>query len=181
MAGNVVSAADAQAADNRQNTIGWAQLALFLTTGVLFVAWFHRAYSNLDRLGISGLRCGTKWAVGSWFVPFLNLVRPKSIANDIWRGSDPSLPAESSLPSGSVPWFHTAWWVAFVLAGTLSRISFQSLRNATTLSALSSATNFSTVADALAVVAAVLAAVVVYETLTRQRARAAAVADGVSP
>jgi Domain of unknown function (DUF4328) len=176
MAGNFVSRGDAQAADDRQSAIAWAQLGLFLATGALFIAWFHGAYSNLRRLGISSLRFGTKWAVGSWFVPFLNLVRPKAIANDIWRGSDPGLPQRSSPDTGSVPWFINAWWAAFILATLVSRIAFQTGQNAKTLSALGTATNFSTVADAVDFVAALLAVVVVYQIFARQRARAAGIA-----
>ena len=176
IAGKFVSQGDAQAADDRQSAIAWAQLALFLATGAFFIVWFHRAYRNLRQLGISSLRFGTKWGVGAWFVPFLNLVRPKAIANDIWRGSDPALPERSSLNAGSVPWFINAWWAAFILAAIVSRIAFQTGQNAKTLSALGTATNFSTVADAVDFVAALLAAVVVYQIFARQRARAAAIA-----
>src|SRR5205085_1752334 len=80
IAGKFVSQGDAQAADDRQSANASAQLALFLATGAFSIVWFHRAYRNLRQLGISSLRFGTKWTVGAWFVPFLNLVRPKAIA-----------------------------------------------------------------------------------------------------
>jgi hypothetical protein len=54
---------------------------------------FRRAYRNLPALGAESPRFSSGWAVGAWFVPFLNLVRPKQIMDDIWRASDPALPA----------------------------------------------------------------------------------------
>jgi len=76
--------------DTRQAVIGLAQTGLQIALYVAFIMWFYRAYSNLPRLGVTGgLRFGPGWAIGAWFVPFLNLVRPKAIANDIWKGSDP--------------------------------------------------------------------------------------------
>ena len=37
---------------------------------------------------MQGLRYGNGWAIGAWFVPILSLVRPKQMANEIWRGSE---------------------------------------------------------------------------------------------
>jgi hypothetical protein len=170
----------AQAADHRQSTIGVLQLILLGATGIVFIFWFSRAYRNLSRLGISHLRWGERWAVGAWLVPLLNCVRPKSIANDIWRGSAPHLPAQAGLPSGDmgdVPWYHTAWWALFILDGLFARFAYQNLRDAETLSSLSSATVQVLVSDSLDILAAALAIAVVYQTVKRQRLRARVLAD----
>lgn len=62
-------------------------LITYLVTAIAFLFWFYRAYRNLIRTGIRDVRYGTGWAVGGWFIPFFNLVRPKQVANDIWKGS----------------------------------------------------------------------------------------------
>jgi Domain of unknown function (DUF4328) len=174
--GDILSIGSALTAEDRDRAIGWTQLALFLVTSVFFIAWFHRAYKNVGQLGVAVRRFRTGWAIGAWFVPFLNLVRPKAIANDIWRGSEPSLGDASMLALIDVPWFVTAWWATFILASTASRISFQAIGDATTLSALATATTAAAVSDAIDLVAALLAAFVVYRVLARQRARAEVVA-----
>ena len=171
--GTDVSIAKAQAADDRQNTIGQVQLALFAATAVVFIVWFHRAYRNLGALGVLRLRWGTGWAVGAWFVPFLNLVRPKSIANDMWRGSDPDLAQEIGDPNGSVPWFHTLWWVAFLADGVFSRVAARLLADAESISEISSATTMLAVSDSFDIVACLLAIGVVSATTARHRRRAA--------
>ena len=56
---------------------------LVIATGVAFLVWFSRAYRNLDALDLPR-RYGTGWAIGGWFVPFLNFARPKQVADDIW-------------------------------------------------------------------------------------------------
>jgi hypothetical protein len=166
--GNVLSIGSALTAEDRERAIGWTQLALFLTTAAFFVAWFHRAYRNVapDR------RFRTGWAIGAWFVPFLNFVRPKAIMNDIWRRSDPDLGEGSIVALVDVPWFVTAWWATFVVASIASRIAFQSVDQASSLSALATATNVAVVSDAIDFVAALLAVFVVIRVLARQRARA---------
>lgn len=59
----------------------------YLVTGVFFIGFFHTAYSNIVRAVPRGVRFGTYQAIWPWFVPIFNLVRPKQVADDIWRGS----------------------------------------------------------------------------------------------
>src|SRR2546430_5239740 len=56
MAGASISIQQADSADHRQAVIGWWQLGLFLATACFFLVWFRRAYTNVGRLGVHGLR-----------------------------------------------------------------------------------------------------------------------------
>ena len=82
-------------------------VVLLIATGVAFLVWFSRAYRNLDAFDLPR-RYGTGWAIGGWFVPFLNLARPKQVADDIWASvtvskyGDPGVRGDSFLPA--------AWW-----------------------------------------------------------------------
>lgn len=176
--GDDVSMAKIQSADDRQSTIGWVQNGIYVIAVIFFITWFSRAYKNLGRLGVEALRWREGWAIGAWFVPFLNFVRPKAIANDIWRGSDPHRqPRTDLLEDTSVPWYFDVWWGLFIVGWIFSRITFQHYRNAETLSSLSSATVLLVASDALDAIAAVFAAAVVYQTVNRQRTRARVLAD----
>ena len=106
----------------RQGVIGIAQALLLLATAVAFIVWFHRAYKNLSALGADKLRYGTGWAIGAWFVPILNLFRPKQIANDIWRASDPEQPPNQAdgWRARPLPPLYTAWWTVWVAGNILS-------------------------------------------------------------
>lgn len=92
-------------------------------TAILFLVWFFRAYRNLVRAGIQDLRYAPGWAVGSWFIPFFNFVRPKQIANDIWKASasvgtvGPERRRELGLPA-RINW----WWGLWIFGGVCGAI-----------------------------------------------------------
>lgn len=98
--------------------VGFYSLLLLVSAG-LFIAWFFQAYKNLRRLGVANMRYGNGWAIGAWFVPILGLWRPKQIANDIWRGSEPGTEASSGWRAVPVPSFVHWWWGLFLAQGFL--------------------------------------------------------------
>ena len=66
------------------------QVGLMTVAFGFLIAWTSRLYRNLSALGVGPLRYTEGWAIGAWFIPFFNLVRPKQILDDIWRGSGPA-------------------------------------------------------------------------------------------
>src|SRR5919109_1136700 len=72
IAGEEVTDAEATSNDNRQGTIGLVQLTLTIAAAVVFIRWMYAAYRNLDYVAPGERRYGAGWAIGSWFVPFLN-------------------------------------------------------------------------------------------------------------
>jgi hypothetical protein len=119
--GSARTQAELAAAELRMGLLGVLHLLLGLVTVTVFLVWFHRAYRNLPSLGVATRRFGTGWAVGAWFVPFLNLIRPKQIADDIWRASVAGDGPNDSDPS-LLP-VHV-WWGLFIGAGALAWIAF---------------------------------------------------------
>lgn len=86
-----------------------AGVATSIVAGVVFLVWFHRAHRVLVASG-SSPRHSPAWAVGSWFVPFVNLVIPKQAANDLWRAGSPD----------RVPGFVHAWWALWLTSNALT-------------------------------------------------------------
>jgi hypothetical protein len=127
----VVSDAEANANDLRQGVIGSLQLLVTLATAGVFLTWFYRAYKNLSRVGVRGLKYSPGWAVGGFFVPLLNLERPYEMMRELWfRSYPPALGESDGTPEGHsssserptvalVGW----WWGLFLLSGILGRIS----------------------------------------------------------
>src|SRR5689334_7274535 len=68
--------------DSRQFAVLVAKLALLVATAVAFLIWFHRAHKNLPALGARELKYTPGWAVGGFFVPLLNLVRPADVMRE---------------------------------------------------------------------------------------------------
>ena len=170
-----VSLSEVQDADDRVQLTGVLAVASYIVTGIVFVIWFQRCYKNSQALGASHLRFSSGWAAGAWFVPFLNLVRPKQIADDIWKSTDPAAPAQqgSSWMANSVPALINAWWGFFIGGAVVGRIVATLSRNSDSLSELRTLDRAAAGAQIITVVAAILAVLVVRAMTTRGEERAA--------
>ena len=151
----------------------------FLASASVFLAWFYRAYRNLQRLSMAGVRYKSGWAIGAWFVPILNLFRPKQIANDIWRAGDPGADISSnawhSRPvSPLLHWWWALWLVGGALAGVAAGMSNETygepLSTVAAINDEETAVTWDIVSSLLFAGAAVLAALVVYRIGMRQDA-----------
>jgi Domain of unknown function (DUF4328)/Septum formation len=65
-----------------------AAVLLYLPLVPVFLVWFYRARKNADGRG-QLQRHSPGWAIGAWFVPFVNLVFPFQIMTGIWRANEP--------------------------------------------------------------------------------------------
>lgn len=163
--------------------VGFAQFALYTAVIVLFVVWFHRAYSNLPALGVEHLRWGSGWAIGAWFVPILNLWRPKQIANDIWRASDPHAPPQQGAAwrEKDVPGVFQWWWAAFLVTNWIGNAAGRAVWTADTPTELARSAAVNGISNAFDILAALLAIAVVRRTTALQDERAARVAAATLP
>jgi len=156
--------------------VGWVQLAVFVVAAVFFIGWFRRAYRNLPPLGAQG-RFSTKWAVAAWLVPILNEWRPKQIANELWRTSDPDAAANQGVVRGGpLPTFFWWWWATYVGAQSLDSTAFRiggGWSSPATITDLKTSRGIYFAADVIWVAAGVLAVLVVARTTRRQEERAA--------
>lgn len=93
---------------------------LWFACVVAFSVWLGRLWRNLYALGVGPLRFGRGWGTGAWFVPFLNLFRPKQIVDDLWRVSAPDAAASWRVApvAGSLHW----WWALMVANIVLGRL-----------------------------------------------------------
>jgi hypothetical protein len=103
--------ADAQARDNEVQHAAIVVGIVNLVTAVLFITWLFRLVTDVDRRRPGTLRHRTGWAIGGWFIPLFNLVRPKQVVDDAWRSASPA-----SAWATSSPWWIQAWWASWVIA-----------------------------------------------------------------
>lgn len=98
------------------------EFIIYITTVVFFCMWLHRAYKNLRAFSTwSRLDSSPGWAVGSFFVPFINLVVPYRAVKEVWEKSWPS--DEGLLSAPAAPATFPLWWTFWLLsvfAGNLS-------------------------------------------------------------
>lgn len=169
---DTVTDAELDQSDFRQVAIGVVQIATLLVTAIIFLIWFHRAYKNLLAFGAE-LPHGAGWAIGAWFVPILNLFRPKGIADAIWQASDPNLaePVGEKWREAEAPIFLHVWWVAWVLTWIAGRVVTATSRSLDTVEQLLNYNTALLVADALGAATGVLAIMFVKGATQRQEAK----------
>jgi hypothetical protein len=143
-------------------------LVMLVTAGV-FIAWFHRGYGNVEALG-GDRRFGRGWSIGAWFVPILNLFRPKQMADELWIAGNSD---GSRRVSPLVHW----WWGLFVVAAILDRIAARAGGEMNTVDELGTSVRFSLVSTVASLVAAVLAVRVVLAITRRMDGRASTMAN----
>lgn len=152
--GGIVTTDEAITNDNRQALIGFAQFALFIACGIVFLIWIHRAHRNLPSLGATDLRFTPGWAVGWFFVPIMSLFRPYQVASEIWKASDPEVNIadgtawKSVATSPIVGW----WWTFFLISNFLGQIVLRMSLSGEELTDLLSSTYAYMVSDAIDVV-----------------------------
>jgi hypothetical protein len=157
-AGREVTELEAEQNDQRQMLVRLLQNGTYFITAIMFLMWFHRVHRNLRSLGAQRLKFSPGWAVGGFFVPFLNLVRPYHVMKEVREGSDPrTLGGSASVGSSLVG----LWWTGCIIMGIISRISFRMSWNAEQIPAMVAADQVALVADLVSIPAAILAILVV--------------------
>jgi hypothetical protein len=98
-----VAEADLDAHDDQEATLALTALGTLIATGVMWLVWWHKRYANLPALGATRLASTPGGAVGIWFIPILNLVRPYEIAQEMWRFTAPGEKPEPTREPPPVP------------------------------------------------------------------------------
>gem|GEM_PF-413908 len=107
-----LSATASEAFDRRERFLSVMELFLFAVTSVLALKWIHRANFNARQLGAEGMRFTPGWAVGSYFIPIVNLWKPYQAMKEIWKAS--SSPSNwQGAPSGALLGI---WWFLWLLS-----------------------------------------------------------------
>jgi hypothetical protein len=170
VAGETVTSSEADANDGRQAIMGVLQFGAFIAGAIVFIRWLRAAYRNVDVVDRPQRRYGHGWAIGSWFVPILNLWRPKQIVNDVWR-------AGAREESDARPGFLLlAWWLLFVISNWVANIAIRSSFGDATPEEVRSGSIAYAVSDGIDIAAAILAILVVRAATGRLDGRAAATA-----
>jgi hypothetical protein len=151
-------------------------ILLIIVTAIVFLIWEYRANSNLRPLGVPRPEYSSRWAVGSWFVPILNLFVPFKIISYIWRKSDPDdLNADGVFGewnhSGADEFTIKAWWGFWIATSVVGRFTGQISRRADTLSEHTLSCWASILTSALSLIAALLAISIVRGVNARQEER----------
>lgn len=113
--------------DLRQLIVTSLQLIIYITSIVVFINWFRRAYGNLHRLyGRHILKHNESMALWAWFIPIAWFFWPVQIMNEIWKWAqlkikqfDPSY----MIKNGGL--LIGLWWTLFILSNFIGRYAIK--------------------------------------------------------
>ena len=159
--------------DLRQLGVALGQLVLFIVTAVVFCVWVHQAQVNARALGATGMKVTPGWAVGSFFVPLVNLVMPFFAMVDLWKASEPGPEAvePGSRAALSASPLLGAWWLTWLLGGGIGSAASMMMKGAADAASMARATNVDILASLVIMACALLAAFVVRDITWRQTQR----------
>jgi tetratricopeptide (TPR) repeat protein len=101
-------------------------LLLALTTVfalcVVYSLWVYRLSKNLSALHVRDLKFTPAWAVASFIIPILNLIRPYEVMTELWKASDPKVDLDDDLSwkgaiRGTIVTYWYILWLLFLAAG----------------------------------------------------------------
>ena len=91
----------------------------FIASVILVAMWIHRAHANLHHVGIEGLEFTPGWAVGWYFIPFANLIKPFQAMRELWNASMGQSDSFSEPAPGEVKY----WWGTWIGGNILSNVA----------------------------------------------------------
>jgi hypothetical protein len=159
--------------DDRSRMIAGVDLALFAIAGIIWLAWQHRSQADLHALRIPSLEYTPGWAVGWWLIPFANLVKPFQTVRELWKASGPDPRWWLTATWSIIGW----WWAAWIVGDVLGRFAFTLfVDDASTIDSLIAADRWLIASDALSLIAAIFAVLIVRSIVGRQERLPAVIA-----
>ncbi|MEU8764669.1 DUF4328 domain-containing protein [Streptomyces sp. NPDC048659] len=146
-----------------------AQNLLLVATGVVFIVWMFRIRGNAEVWAPDLQRRAKGWMIAGWVVPIVFFWFPRALIVDIWRASR----AEPyGADRGGELVLVNFWWLAFLATVISSRAGFTVFNRADSVPELVEGTGWTMVSDALGIVAAVLAILLVRRLTSMQHRKA---------
>ncbi len=176
--GEQVTKATLIANDARQGGIAFLNLMIYVAKAVAFCFWIYRASANLLYLRAFNQKNSPAWAVGGFFIPFLNLILPYKVMKEICIGSDPhrgdiDLSSEATSAPSLIGW----WWLTWIASNIWSAFAYRMPSQGSTIQHAIDATWEQIRAQAFALIPAMLCILLVKEIVTRQTRRAHDMSD----
>lgn len=136
---------------------GLFYIIIFFSSLIVYFIWVRQAYRNLASLQLKPAEFSSGWAIGSYFVPILNLFRPYTMMKEIWFGSQPknNLPDESEyekIDRLTSTTFLKIWWTVFLINGSVGNYAFRLSIKAETASELIKSNWVGIVSDAVGII-----------------------------
>jgi hypothetical protein len=96
--------------------------AIVMIAAIVLVAmWIYRAHANLKEAGLTELEFTPGWAVGWYFIPFANLIKPFQAMRELWNMS---LVLNDGFGQEADSRLKT-WWGAWIVGNIVSNLGLR--------------------------------------------------------
>lgn len=152
--------------DQLETAVAVVLMVVSLALIFFFLRWFHLCYKNLPALGVADLDHTPGWAVGWFFIPFANLVKPYSVAYEMWYSSE----ASDKNYEGK-GWVVPTWWIFFLLSSFFDRYVMTKTKKAESLEDYIDLIPIDVASSSVAIIGSIFAIVLVKGLTARQQER----------
>jgi hypothetical protein len=154
----------AEANNLRQTVVSYSWLTIYFGTSIPFLRWIYRANVNCRGFGARDMKVTPGWSIGSFFLPFLNLVRPYEAMKEIWKVSQDPMNWQSQSVSPIVGW----WWGLWILSNVMGRVSMSFGQRADTVDSLITSTGVAIAASGVTIPLTILVILLVRKISRKQ-------------
>ncbi|MGO9480325.1 MAG: DUF4328 domain-containing protein [Candidatus Kryptoniota bacterium] len=85
-----------------------------IATGITFLMWIYRTYSNLPVLGAQNPKYTPGSAVSKFLIPIVNIHQPIKVVRELWKQSNISADISFSTERRSSNTQVSSWWTAYL-------------------------------------------------------------------
>jgi len=150
---------------------------LFAVCAVLWSVWFYRLRTNSEAFAPGQVRYSSGLAIGSWYIPVVQLWFPMQIANDMFRINSP-FPHHARPPAGYGPrpvsygkGVLNFWWAAWVTTMVLALVTAENWEVGMAIGSATRIVLFDLLFSFVLIVTSVLALLAVQQLTTLQDQR----------
>ena len=154
---HVYSPDEASANDRREAAVAGVVAVLMIATFVVFGRWIVLAHRNLPALGAQYLEVRPGWALGVFFIPFINIWKPFQAMRSLWRSSHSVHRPETQ----DSTWVLPTWWTLWLVFNFSANIPQSIERASHSVDGLRSATLVAMVMDVLYILLCFVASILV--------------------
>jgi hypothetical protein len=144
---------DVFAIDVLTTILSLVRIIVFIVLGICFLRWIYRAAKNLQALFGERMEFSPGMAVGWYFVPIYNLVKPYQAMREIWRLSHGAESTREVILG--------LWWFLWIVSVFISNIALWFTRGARDVSGDAASRYAYLASDAVDVILAVVALMLV--------------------
>lgn len=153
----------ASKSDLLELVIAIGYLVAFVISGVMFLRWFTRAYSNL-KLRTPYTDHTMTWVWASWFVPIISAFKPFKIMSELYRRtstllSEAGADLQNRHTSAVLGW----WWALWLVSNVVTNASFRYSMTAESVEELINVAIINLIDNAIGIPLAVITVKVIHD------------------